>query len=446
MSEGNQNRVKLFGDVLMPRVEYVAMQRILYAMRVMRLDLVQRHRDWARHTASTPGQVGSSTVWWRLRHPEGPDTYVNVDPGEYREEPPAGDVIILDMPELPPQDDCRHLIEACIERGRMFFLSSEHGQDLLHVASLFLEAPEKLEAEAHALIQECIPIAREAEGEVAGRAFAKLHEQCLITPRLDTLEFSAVMLLLQVQRMTNLWIEQDWWVTPMEYLRGFMRHVAGDGQHAARLSAVTAEIVEINYADGREMLNRSLNAGSMEEANVHLLNSNHGFAMAFFLAEIAKEAGLSVALPTSATVLEESWVCTMTGLAEGARLMACHPNEIPGELLVRRAATGKPMEECARAWGSNHVVPAVSRKFASILAAHAMTLSSKESDVKSGLELLVQYRGSMQEQPMYSGFESGWLDQVMLGAYKKLGREEDVQRLAVRIAGQLTVARAIAGM
>ncbi|MBL8219369.1 MAG: hypothetical protein JNL62_09065 [Bryobacterales bacterium] len=446
MSEANENRAKLFGDVLMPRVEYVAMQRILYAMRVMRLDVVQRHRDVSRHAASVPGRMGASTVWWRVKHPDGPDSFINVDPGEYREEPPTGDVMILDMPEMPPEDDCKQWIQACIDRGRMFFLSTEHGRDLLHMASLFLEAPEKVEAEAYALIQECIPFAREAEGDAAGRAFGRLHEQCLITPRMDAVGFSASMLLLQLQRMTNLWIEQDWWAAPMDYLRGFVRHVAGDRQHVPRLAAVIGEVVEINYLDGREMLNRCLNAGSMEESNVHLLNAHHSFGMAFFLSKIAGDVGLNVALPTSATVLEESWVCTMTGLAEGAHLMGCHPNEIPGELLLRRAATGKTMEECARAWGSNHVVPAVNRRFASILAAHAMTLSMQESEVEQGLELLSEHRGSLSEQPLFTGFETGWIDQAMLGAYRKLGREEDVRRLAVRIAGQLTVSRAIAGM
>jgi hypothetical protein len=177
-----------------------------------------------------------------------------------------------------------------------------------------------------------------------------------------------------------------------------------------------------------------------------LANAHYRFQPVHLLDVKARACGLQFHRPRPEIVLEESYTCTLTGLGYGAVFMSEHPKTVATVLLGHIRESGGDEIETAVNWGSTHVRPFVNRYFMRVLAAQALTLAEEPGKVERGLDPLLDLRQGLPLTDLSDSidFELGWIDQALLGAYKKLGMDAEVKRIAARIIGRLIVSRAFA--
>jgi len=431
---------KLFADVMIPGTEHVAMHRMFVGLRVAPFEAQEKTLYQTEVTGRYPGRIGSKAVWWRVKRDDGSESFINVDPGEYRTETPTGEVVIFDVPEMPPRDACRDLLRAAISRSELGLITQPYVKELVSLGKEFLQNPSTVKAEGLKRVRGIVPLMREASGEQIATPLGRLVYDCLDCPRLDHQTFATIMVLLQLQRMMNQWIEQDWLDDPFGALGGFLHIVQGKPETRDRLLDVCAELVEIEYQGARESLNEALNSGSLFSMGQSLARAYHGFFMVHLLTMQGDARGLFFPKPRSPIVIEESVACTVSAFGTGVRFITEHPTSMPRRILARAEANGTDEFAAARAWGSNHISPIVNRLFANILGAHAMTLAPQADKVKAGLAHLIELRDSLSpDSETEVEFESGWIDQAMLGAYKQLNMNAEGETLATRIVGRLVV-------
>jgi hypothetical protein len=442
---GGPRKPKLFDDVMIAGAELVATHRVLAGLRLF--PPRDQDRSWylSQVTASVPGRIQGKTVWWRVRYRDGARAFINVDPGEFRTEEPSGDVLFLDVPDVPAHNECRDLIAAALQTSQSSLVTDPLHREMLSVARQFLDNPDALHKAGQDRVRAIVPLMREADAERVAEPLGSLVFECLTCARLDQRSFAASMLLLQLQRMVAEWIQQDFVANPVGMLGAFLELV-NQGAKRDRLSSACEEIAGIEYAEGRRLLTEALDAGSLFSMGRQLAGAHHRFQMVQLLDREARACGLQFRRPRPEIVIEESLACTITGLGYGAVLMSEHPGALATELLRRIRASGGDEVETAVDWGSSHVHPFVNRYFARILAAQAMTLAEEPGKVKRGLNSLLDLRQSLSPAGFSDDiqFERGWIDQALLRAYKTLGMEAEAKRIATSIAGRLMISRLLA--
>ena len=438
----NANKARLFDGLIIPGTELVAIHRVFVGLRLFTPELQDKAWFLSKMTASVPGQIAGKTVWWRVLQEDGKFTYINTDPGEYRTEEPLGEVLTLDVPDVPPQSECRDLIAAALRQSRNALIADPFHHDLASVAQQFLNSPDAVLKDGRERVRAIVPLMRNAESHIVAGPLGKMVYECLTCGRLDRASFAAIMLLLQLQRMVSEWIEQDWISNPVGMLGAFLELV-GRGAKRERLRSVCEEIAAVEYAEGRRLLTAALNASSLFSMGRLLADAHHCFQLVHHLDFKARACGLEFRRPRPEIVLEESFVCANTGLAYGAVMMSQHPETIAKEILKDSENSRWRNVESAEQRFSSHVHPFVNRYFVQIWSAQAMTLAEDPGTVKRGLDKLLALRHDMSVTGASDNidFECGWIDQALLGAYRSLGMATEVQRIATSIAGRLIVSK-----
>jgi hypothetical protein len=436
------HRTKLFADVMIPGTERVAVQRVFAGLRVAPWEATEHLQYVFEALPSPAGIIGKRRVWWRIKDAGGTEHYVNLDPAEYRTSAPEGDAIVLDPPDMPPRNTCRDLLEAAIAISELSPATGGYYRDLLSTAKAFLKDPEAVANEGRDRVRSFAPLMREASPENVAKPLGGLYYECLHCPRFDQVSFGATILLLQLQRMTNEWIQGDWLESPGGFLKGFLWDVSQEPGGRDRLATACEEIADHEYREARRTLTEALNTRCLASMGPLLTQAHHRFLMVHLLQVSAADCGVEFRLPRTKIVIEESAICTQTGLTYGAGIvMANHPNYIPEHIRDKAAEGGSDEFGAAISWGSTHVRPFVNRSFARVIGAHAMTLAEEREKVRRGLGFLIELRSGLvtDDTADEPSFELGWLDHALLRAYRKLGMEDEAKRLAVRIAGRALV-------
>ncbi|HUI77041.1 MAG TPA: hypothetical protein VLY24_03975 [Bryobacteraceae bacterium] len=439
---------KLLGDVVIPGIEKVAIHRIMMGLRLYPFDITEQSWFQTALQASYPGRVEDKLVWWRLKQPDGSFTYVNVDPGEYRKAAPEGNVIIMDMPEMPDAQECRDILKDVIHRAEQSLITDRFYLDLTSAGKGLLERPEELARQALSRVEAIIPMMRSAEQEKVAGPLGDLYYHCHSCLEIDQATFAEIVLLLQLQRMTNAWIQERWVDEPGPFLNTFLGQLSSAAETKDRLQSACSQIAFVEYDRARLALKEGLEAGSLASMSRKLADAQLGFWMVNILQLKAANCGLSFKAPRPPVVLEESSACTVTGVGYFANVLTERPESIPLHLRDKASEEGIDEFQAARRWGATVTVPVVNRTFANILGAQAMTLAPEPEQVRAGLNRLLDGRsaGSDDSDAYFvdDDFERGWIDQALLSAYKKLGMEKEAYQMATRIVGRLMVSKLLA--
>lgn len=427
----------LFGGQLpMTGAGGIVLRRIFASLRVADWDFTRRQHDILAYVRDHDEDQAIRPIWWHVPYAAKHSYYFNNNPGEYLLTSPKGDADIREVPELPMSRECERQLEEAIEFGALVGFHERYDETWV-TARAFLADPEAVERDGRERFAALLPSAFTMEADQLSAPLGKLVRECLICPRMNGKDFSLAIALLQLQRMTGYRIEQDWLSDPSGHLHGYINWMS-ESEETARIGATACtESGTAAYQLGQDHLKTALRGASIASSMLDLMLANHYFSAGFFTLEVARKYGLAVDLPTSPTVMEESVVCTKTGIHHGAEFMFWPFEDAADQIRARAQREGIANDEAARAWGANHVIPTFNRRFAEILAAQAMTLAEEVDEVRQGLSrlaaLMEQCEDDLAEETM---LEITWIDTARLRAFGKLGDEDGRKRAAARLMGR----------
>ena len=396
--------------------------------------------------------IAGKRVWYHVRLKTGDDAYISVNPGEYRSTQPHGaEDIVLPMPDAPEGDTLVGRSEAVL--GFLHTTSIDQSQ-VDHVSAMlhdFTGARTSTErgAEVFAAADKAL---RDENGD-SQQIVDDLYGFGIVQLSMPLVEFSASMALLRLQAMMGRWCalpdvglpfstSGSPYLEPNQHFVDYVNTLA-DSEDRGMLESVLAEIGNEGYREAGGEVKKGLNSPSMVSLSRHLVRAEHHYWIALMAAKAADRVKISPALQYRIVQAEEGYVCTSTGVFSPMRFLFQNwhddPKSIASELVDRVPESSILFKMSSPIW------PCFTRKFARVLFAHARLLlpdSQFDQGMKELLELEKDYGEAARSSDVE--FERGWIDSLLLMAYRKIGDEEMTRSYAARIAGQFIVQKAMA--
>jgi hypothetical protein len=242
---------------------------------------------------------------------------------------------------------------------------------------------------------------------------------------------------MQLQAMTNRWVEEDWAARPSAFLKPYISKMLDDSASAQGIM----KVCELEYDDGREYVRRAL-AGSMQDMPRSLMLAWHRFLGAFRIADAVKKAKPNfTALPIDAIVVEEAAAWTITSVDLGVRFFLGHPDQEASDRIRNQNLFQTEVERVTRA-SSSETEPTFTRRFSEILTAQAMTQSNTRDLVERGVRDLLTLRAETDAST--GDLEVAWVDHSLLKAYIQLDDRAAAESFATKIAAKIVVRTSIA--
>jgi hypothetical protein len=422
---------RLYGGVVIEGAMFPALERITVGFNYTDLDLLDMGLFGAEAMDREHDPDDPRRVWWHWVN-GGIESWVSINPGECRREPPEPPDIVKEMEIVRGEVSWIEMLNAGIHYCSRVPRPSEHE---LHI----LEAAQRLAArkgrEVPAALREAISDARNLPDNAALKALlGRLHDEYFLGFRCTIADFAMCILVLQTQAISAIFVDRGW-EDPADAMHSLME--AALAEEPRRTTTITGlcELIRWEFDQGRRQLTAGL-AGTAAFLPSRLMWAMHRFLMAHRAATMLQRAGVPrELLPVDPMVAEEAVACTYTGIASGAMSCMRSPDEEAGRLLDGRPASLSRLKIRARALASE-IVPKFTRSFAEILAIEAFIQSGTYDQIRAGVgELHRLGEGPSGVDPM----ESSWIDQVLLQAYKRLGDDDRAAETARRIAARLMI-------
>lgn len=442
--------LKLFNGRMIPGVDRYSMAALQAACTVLDPRMSELSFGETRAMATQP-DIPGKTVWYRVRRPEREDTYINVNPGEYRTTMPDGENdLVLEMPEPPPGDTLVGRLSALLNFSRKYSFYTSHVQSLAATLDEFSSGYPSIERGA-ALFTTAGELLRDGKGD-RQKLTHDLYRQGLLEHAMPLMQFSAAMALFQIQAMTGLWIEfgpetsavqarANPYLQPSESLRGFVRTIAHSENHQNLVEnlALTGNSC---YRDAGASVKAALDADSMISLCDSLVLGAHQYFVALLVGRIAELEAISVPLHYRTVQADEGYACTQSGIMHPATFLFEEFESEPSRIATLAFDGAKKPDIlftlCSPFW------PRFTRKFAKTLIATAKILRPNPQFDQALQELHELDLAYAHSPSLNTDFERGWIDTALLKAYHLKGDEERVKHYAVSIAGKLIVMQGLA--
>jgi len=430
-------RYEVFQDKLIPGSAEYAMKVMLAACSLLTPALAEE--SW-RMVSAVKHQpfVAGKRVWTRLML-GGQECFISIRPGEFRKSRPQGqETLILEAQETDAEDTVANRLEALLRFLRRYSIDREEVRQVEIFYSAFVngrtvEGWALMFARMHVQVQS-------GNGDIT-KLIQELSVAGLYEHRVPLTEFSDAWALLNLQYMTGMWMENEieaMYEEPMQSFQNFVYSAAHTDDREMLISKL-AELGNRNYLDGITSVKEGLAAASLLQLADALSRGASQFLIARLVAHVNDNLELKVLLKYKAVQAEEGYACTQTGIMAPVRFlfedMEEESKDIAAELMEGSSEEEVRFKRCSPLW------PCFTRRFTSVLITSAKTLYGNGSVEEGIAELLTLVEGSEGA----SMFERAWMDFALLKAYKKQGHEEQVERYATRIAGQVVVMRVLAG-
>ena len=297
--------------------------------------------------------------------------------------------------------------------------------------------------DALARFEKASEIGRTRPAQEFGKILNELYENCLFSFELPVVEFSDLVLLLQLQRSLSAWIEQPWYQNPTGFRNAYLDIVQKDRSKRIEFIRTAIDAGNFEYRTAVSEVRRAFESGPMLSMSQLLMLAHHRFRAAWwFHRESVKMGGAPGEFEFSEISAEEGAVCTLTGISIGAMYCARPQAEHARNILYEGAPDLSSLRRSARRLAT-HIQPIFTRDFCDILAAQAMTLSPSTEAVKIGINELNTLHAKLSREVSDCEYERSWIDQALLSAYKKVSDDGATSRTATRIAGRLIIRRVL---
>jgi hypothetical protein len=441
---GEAKPIKVFDNVLIAGGVELALQRTLSAYRLYDPERSDKLWKFTKSIAAQENPPGKR-VWWRgSPDAHGVSGYISLDPGEYRtEEPTGGNDVTMDPPENDDSPALSVILTAILEESKLDYVpQTAMLRRYQEAATRVLQHGKQVEfPEAAQRFSEAASKARSGD-ESAWPALIKfLYDDCLFDHGMPIILFSQCMLLLQLQGICGAWIEQDCFKAPLPYLRGLVKELSQDNSRT-KLAEVLSTIGRSSYRDANNNVKLALASYSLSSTTAQLVQACHLFFTALLVAKLEEEYSLNADLGYSTLLADEGFACTQTGLLYGVQFFTKKPSATVREI-VWNLADGEAVPKIIRRF-SSPIFPAIGNFLARTLVA-AARIETEGSAFDLGLKQLLELEQEANGPGLLSigEFESSWLDQCLLNAYKKLGDENNTRRYAVKIATRLVLGKSM---
>jgi hypothetical protein len=398
-------------------------------------------------------QIPGKRVWCRFLYADGKESFICLDPGEYRTvRPNAANDVVVEPPETFPGDTLAKRLEALLDFCREFSSSREEIEALAATVKNFARDHQSVRTDTE-LFESADENLRSGRGNPSD-LIQELFREVLLKHKMPIVEFSTAMALLQLQVMMGQWIEPKSrgifgkkisraYEKPMQSFINYT-HTLAASPYREKLIAQLSVIGNANYRDASASVKEALNHASLVACTRELAVGVHQYFIALLVTATMVRQNLTAPLKYKAVQAEEGYACTITGLLYPTSFLFLNPDTEPARIAAL-LASGVPessilLRTCSPIW------PLFTKKFAKTLVATALTFNADGSFAR-GLEELHKLEREYAETPpdLNVDFERGWIDNALLKAYRLIGDEERTRAYAMRIAGQLVLLRAFAG-
>jgi len=364
---------------------------------------------------------------------------------------PSGDNdIVLELPPPTPGDTLLARLSAILSFSRQ---NSFHASEVSSVATSLeaFSSGHQSNQKGAALFAAANDLLRDGKAD-RDPLTQSLYQQALFEHAMSLMDFSAAMVLLQIQAMTGLWIESipppsadqapvNPYLDPLRSLRSFVLAVA-DSENREELVKALALTGNTLYVDAGSSVRAALDADSMISLCRSLLLATHQYHVAHIVSRVSELHELNLPLHYRVVQAEEGYACTQVGIMHPATFLFEDFDTEPSRIA---ALTHNGVQKanilftlCSPIW------PCFTRKFAKVLMATAKTLRPND-EFDEGLKELHELDLSYaQSNSMTAGFERGWIETALLHAYRMKGDEERTRFYARSIAAKLLLTRVLA--
>jgi hypothetical protein len=431
--------LSLFNDIMLPHVSGVALERALAAFSLLSEPDLNDYWSSSNNLAAQYVKLeGRRNLWWRSRYKDGSSYWICLDPAEYRHTPPEASATVRDLPAQPLNIWCRDILQSALEFAAIQPNGLGDKERLVEIVEARLRqhrnTPPRLPPEVASQVRQAL---RDSTPANFRNVVFGLYENYLLSYRLDAEFLNQVILLLQLQSAFGTVINEDWLSEPKRYLACFVRRVLQEPTLRTRAVSAAADICNKEFKSGREYLRAALQSDQMADATSSLFHAYHLFSIVRIITTLFDKNGVSLpGLSFIPNVVQEAVVCTMTGITVGALFLIEHPISYPTKISLEFKGVGLDYASAQRQSRSisSEIQPFVTRRFADILAAHALVISSNLDVVKAGVAEMLRLG-----EGIPGSFERGWIDLALVDAYNRLGRENLARAAAFRVAAQLVV-------
>lgn len=427
---------ELFGGVALPDAYFPALHRICVAFNTVDERLINELAYSVEVMVEEYSPDDRQRIWWHSRDQHGKDTWISINPGEFRTEPPDSPCRIREMPKGAPRQTTRNMLRAAIEALESFPHPGHEGPYLARAKELLSRSPQGAQPELYTAIQS-IPASAEPQ-EIQSHS-DKLYQDFFFSFRNTISDFTDCITLMHIQYAINMHIEQNWSSNPSKYLSSYIKLICTEDSYRERFLQKIIDLAHKRFHSGRKLIGKGLD-GSMEDLSENLMMACHNFLSANTILNLITKFGISPQrIQLNPNVVEEAFVCTWTGIHVGARFCMKHPNTYPLKYHANNGPILKDLQRAARR-DASEIQPIFTRSFAKILAAQALTSSDHKPDIENGLSELERLN---KNQSHAHNFEQSWIDHALLNAYRRVGDENNAKRMAIQIAAKLTLRLAL---
>jgi hypothetical protein len=431
--------IGLYGGNIIGGAYYPGLERVCVAFNLADETLERRATHAVEIMTREHDPNETVRVWWRIADSDGKPSWISINPGEFRTDPPEQPCVIKDMPQGLPEISLRDLLAGAVGSCSALPPFTEHESEVLAAAKRLLERTDE-----HVPISFYETVRSASHMQDAGEyqlLINRLYQTYLAEFQCTVVDFSLVILLFQLQRALNVTIQEDWRDNPAGYLRTFLEHMLQNEQTRASTIETLIPICKMEFESGRRNIAHALD-GKMSAMPRQLAMSFHRFLMVKSMLNSLEKFVPRERLPVNPVVAEEALVCTRTGIHVGADFSMEHPDSVALDLQARSGPRlGAIRRQIQRQ--TSEIEPTFTRFFGRILAAQALAHSVDQADVQDAILELQQL--AKEASSKGDEFEWSWLDHVLMNAYRRVGDMEAVQRFALRISAKLAVRGALAG-
>jgi hypothetical protein len=394
-----------------------------------------------RAMAETPPPA-RGRQWFRARHddilgeafPGAPYYYISLNPGGYRATPPTEpDAVITDLAVDLSAGTLRDELRGLVADVR------RHERPQRATAYWCASADRLIDGRAEeGFAASRARFRQAAAGTVTGdaaqyqAAVTALYQDVFHGLLLPNADFTAAMLLLQLQGVKNRWIEGCTFERAHQTLADFVAHVKAQGQRIT--DAETVRFARWHFDSGRTAVEAALQSGSLMDFQAKLYRANHHFLSAFLLALMADGP-----MPYSVLVAEEGYACSRAGLLYGFTFYNKKPFALAEEFSRRIGPDIEASETELQLEYSSAQHPDLPRFLFELYFALALVRKDGRHR-EAGVARFAECQQTPRPPPSLGHDFSGyWFDTTGLKIAKATGDEEAAHRFAARLVGRLMV-------
>lgn len=425
---------QLFRGIALPQAERIGLERGLAAFSLLQEASLDEHWFRIEALAGLPHARDGARVWGRGARPDG-HWWVSIDPGEYRITEPPQPCVVHDLKESGiPSWTCRVLLENVLENYGLVKTPDRDELAMIEVCRRRLSASC---AASGKLSDELVRGLREAFATSDAEALGRLLEYINIdyvggfNASVDYL--SPVVAIAQLQGRVGVAVQQDWFEEPLGLLAGLIDGLARSEEHRAKAMQAMSKYCNSEYDDARRYVLAAINSSELAGMSRKLILAYHRYFLVFLIEHGFRRSGNPLSdLDFSPVMAEEAIACTLSGIVHGANFVK---DAFEHEADRMNRAGPLPLDQLRRLARqlSSEVSPVVTRVFADILAAQALSRSEDPSRIREGVEAL--RRAAQTTAP--DSFERGWINLSLMQAHKALGESDAAESAALEIATQL---------